>query len=182
MWPRNTESGFSLVEVLIATTVFAVAVGGLADVCAVATRANANAKATSVASLMAAQKMEQLRALAWGFDAFETPLSDTTTDISVTPERPGTGAGLSPSPAGALAQNTAGYCDFLDATGQPLGSGTTPVEGAVFVRRWSVEPLPANPANTLVLQVTVTRTLRGGERGRPLDDARVVSLKTRKAL
>lgn len=181
MRPPTTESGFSLLEVLVATTIFAVAVAALADLCAVSTRANTSARATTVASMLAAQKMEQLRALTWGFDELARPLTDTTTDISVSPEEPGAGTGLSPSPAGALAQNTAGYCDFLDATGESLGGATVPPATAVFVRRWSVEPLPSNPANTLVLQVIVTRALRGAVRGRLPDEARITSVKARKA-
>lgn len=181
MPPRTPESGFSLLEVLVATTVFAVAVAGLADVCAMATRANATARATTVATMLAVQKMEQLRALTWGFDELSQPLSDTTTDISGSADTRNAGAGLSPSPRGALAQNTAGYCDFLDAAGQPLGGGAVPPATAVFVRRWSVEPLPSNPADTLVLQVIVTRAVRGAAARGPLpDDARIVSVKGRK--
>jgi len=42
-------------------------------------------------------------------------------------------------------------------------SGATPAAilpppAAVFARRWSVAPLPADPVDTLVLQVFVTRT------------------------
>ncbi|MBI3400173.1 MAG: prepilin-type N-terminal cleavage/methylation domain-containing protein [Acidobacteria bacterium] len=178
MKQRASESGFSLLEVLVATTVFALAVAGLADVCAVAARANTSARDSTLASLLAAQKMEQLRSLMWGFDTAGRPLSDTTTDVSVTPERPSAGVGLSPSPPGALAQNVAGYCDFLDAAGRPLGGGTEPPASAQFARRWSVQPLPAN-LNTLVLQVVVTRAVHGGAMH---EAARVVSVKGRKAL
>ena len=62
--------------------------------------------------------------------------------------------GLRPSPSDALDRNTAGYCDFLDAQGRPLGGGgVTPPVAASFVRRWSVIPLAASPANALLLQV-----------------------------
>jgi prepilin-type N-terminal cleavage/methylation domain-containing protein len=181
MRQRSRQSGFSLLEVLIATTVFALAVAGLADVCAVAARANTTARVSTLSSMLATQKMEQLRALTWGFDEAGVPHSDTTTDISASPEASGAGVGLSPSPAGALAQNVAGYCDFLDATGRSLGGGTAPPAAAVFARRWSVESLPSNP-DTLVLQVIVTRAIRDGARARLPDDARVVSVKARKAL
>ncbi|MBI3490544.1 MAG: prepilin-type N-terminal cleavage/methylation domain-containing protein [Acidobacteria bacterium] len=181
MRPRTKESGFSLLEVLVATTILVVAITALANLCALSTRANTSARTTTIASLLATQKMEQLRALTWGFDELALPLSDTTTDITVVPEKAGAGVGLSPSPAGALAQNTAGYCDFLDAMGQSLRSGTTTPATAAFVRRWSVEPLPSNPANTLVLQVLVLRALRDASRGRQPDDVRIVSVKTRKA-
>jgi hypothetical protein len=145
-----------------------------------AARANTSARTSTLTSMLAAQKMEQLRALTWGFDEAGGPLSDTTTDLSASPERPGVSVGLSPSPAGALEQNVAGYCDFLDATGRPLGGGATPPAGALFVRRWSVEPLPAKP-NTLLLQVIVTRAVRGGAAGSLPDATRLVSAKGRKA-
>ena len=57
------------------------------------------------------------------------------------------------------------------------------------VRRWSIEPLPTNPNNTLILQVMVTRwrergvadTETAGEGRRLPDEARILSVKTRKA-
>jgi len=58
----------------------------------------------------------------------------------------------------------------------------------VYIRRWSIEPLPTNPNNTLVLQVLVTTVKRESEmagaqgpRRRMADDALIVSVKTRKA-
>jgi prepilin-type N-terminal cleavage/methylation domain-containing protein len=178
MRPGNAERGFSLLEVLVATAVFTVAVGGLAELCAIASRANSAARATTTAAMLAAQKMEQLRALTWGFDEFAMPLGDFTTDLTVSPEMPNTGVGLSPSPPGALAQSTAGYCDFLDATGHWLSGGAAPPAAAVFVRRWSIEPLPTHPADTLVI---VTRAVHGAAPARPPpDDARLITVKGRK--
>ncbi len=97
--------------------------------------------------------------------------------------------GLSPSPGGAasLSVNSDGYCDFLDGSGRWLAGGATAPEGTIFVRRWSVEPLPTNPHNTIVLQVLVRRNrasvaaaaITGGIR--TPDEARLVSVKTRKA-
>lgn len=174
--------GFTLLEVLVAMTLLVFAVAALASVSAIATRANATAKASTLASLLAAQKLEQLLALTWGYDALGRPLSDTTTDLTVFPPAVGSGVGLSASPLEALAQNTVGYCDFLDASGASLGGGTTPPALAAFVRRWSIVPLPSNPANTLVLQVLVTRVRRTAARPvRALpDEAAFVTIKTRK--
>ena len=105
-----------------------VAVSGLAHLLTVAAYTNARARATTYAAVLAQQKMEQLRGLAWGFDALGLPLSDTTTDTTAVEELPSGGQGLTPSaPAGAtgpLAENTAGYCDFLDGFGNSLGGGT----------------------------------------------------------
>ena len=186
---RSTnQSGFSLLEVIVATSLLIVAVASLAQLFAISVRANASARATTYASVLAQQKMEQLRGLTWGFDSLGLPLTDTTTDVSVTPERATAGRGLSPSPAGGgtLGVNSDGYCDFLDSSGRWLAGGATAPAGTIFVRRWSVEPLPTNPSNTIVLQVRVMRNralaaaaVTGG--ARTPDEARLVSVKTRKA-
>lgn len=184
---RAGDGGFSLLEVLFATTILAVAVVGLAQLFVVSTRANTSARATTFAAVLAQQKMEQLRGLTWGFDGLGLPLTDTSTDISSLAETPTGGKGLTPSPTGALGANTDGYCDFLDANGLSLGGGTTPPAGAIYVRRWSVEPLPTNPNNTLVLQVLVTRNRNRGAADQAVgvnrlpDEARIISVKTRKA-
>jgi prepilin-type N-terminal cleavage/methylation domain-containing protein len=174
--------GFTLVEVLVATTVLVVGVATLASLSTMATHANMAARTTTRVSLLATQKMEQLRALTWGYDALGRPTSDTTTDLTVFPPATGNGVGLSTAPAGALSRNTAGYCDFLDAAGTPLGGGTTAPVQSEFVRRWSVDPLPSNPANALVLQVLVLRAHRpAAASARPLpDEAAYVTVMTRK--
>jgi hypothetical protein len=80
-----------------------------------------------------------------------------------------------------------GYVDYLDANGNSLGGGATPPDGTVYYRRWSVEPLPTNPNNTLVLQVLVSRRKTRGaadqavDASRGPDEARITSVKTRKA-
>jgi type II secretory pathway pseudopilin PulG len=179
--------GFSLLEVLFATTILIVGVAGLAQLFAMSTRTNTSARATTFAAVLAQQKMEQLRSLTWGFDNAGLPLTDTSTDTTGATESPTGGRGLTPSPSGTLGANTDGYCDFVDGNGQSVGGGTAPPPSAVYIRRWSIEPLPTNPNNTLVLQVLVTRK---GNRGtadtdvgvkRLPDEARIISVKTRKA-
>ena len=157
---RSAEAGFSLLEALVATTILTVAVVSLAQVVAMATRANLLSRTSALAALFAAQKMEQLRALVWTFDADGLATSDVTTD----------GTGLSPSPPDALARDVSGYVDRLDARGRIVFDAGA----AVFVRRWAITPLPA-PPDTLVIQVTVARI------GFPIAaGAHLVSVKTRK--
>jgi prepilin-type N-terminal cleavage/methylation domain-containing protein len=179
--------GFSLLEVLVATTLLTVSLTALAQLFALAARTNSSARATTDATILAQQKMEQLRSLTWGSDGLGLPLTDTSTDIAVDPERETGGNGLSPSPANTLGQDIEGYVDYLDKFGRALGGGSTPPDGTIYVRRWSVEPLPTNPGNTIVLQVLVVRrrirssadTATGGRR--LPDEARVITVKTRKA-
>jgi hypothetical protein len=155
---------------LLAATMLAVAFSALAHLIVMSTRANSSAGATTYAAMLAQQKMEQLRSLAWGFDAFGLPLTDSTTART--------------SPPDALRRDTAGYVDYLDRSGVVLGAGSAPPPDAVYIRRWSVEPLPADPANTLVLQVIVMRrrtsdtTSNGGSR--LPDEVRLLTVKTRK--
>jgi prepilin-type N-terminal cleavage/methylation domain-containing protein len=180
------ERGFSILEVLVATTVLTVGIAALAQLFIISTRANFSAKVATTASVLAQQKMEQLRGLTWGFDLVGLPLSDYATDISVAQETRSGGVGLTPSPVDSLEKNVDGYCDFLDRYGVSLGGGETPPSGTAYVRRWSVEPLPSNPNNTLILQVLVRLSKDRGPdpvaRTRRLpDEARVVSARTRKA-
>jgi hypothetical protein len=172
--------------VLIATALLATALVSLAQLFAIATQANHAARTTTFAAVLAEQKMEQLRGLTWGFDLLGLPLTDLSTDISVWPESPSGGSGLAPSPADALGSNTPGFVDYLDQYGRWVGTGSTPPAGTIYTRRWSIEPLPTNPNNTLVLQVLVTRRIdRGaandGSVARLPEEARIVSVKTRKS-
>ena len=173
---------------LVATGLLATAVVTLAQLFAVSTRANLGARNVSYASILAEQKIEELRGLTWGFDSQGLPVSDTTTNTTVSPETPTGGTGLSPSPTNALRENTSGYVDFIDAFGNKVGTGATiPPDEAVFLRRWSIEPLPINPNNTLIIQVLVTpRRNRGsaadaGAVARLPEEARIITVKTRKA-
>jgi hypothetical protein len=153
---------------------------------ALSARANVSARATTYAVLLAQQKMEQLRALTLGFDALGLPVTDTTTDLTTVTETGG-GRGLSLSAAGSLGACADGYCDFVDAFGKPLGGGPAPPAGTAYIRRWSIEALPTDPDNAIVLQVMVTPAGRRtavdtSTTAAPApDEARLVSVKTRKA-
>lgn len=180
------DRGFSLTETIVASAILVTGLVSVAQLFIVSTDANRSARRVTAATVLAQQKIEQLRGLTWGYDPFGLPVSDFTTNIAVTPPQPSGGFGLQASPGGALDTATTGYCDYLSAYGEWLGSGTTPPSGSVYVRRWSVEPLPTNPNNTLVFQVVVERlvqaTTSGGSGAPPSDAARLVSLKTRKSI
>jgi len=189
-WARSesSEAGFSIAETLIAVGILGTVAMGVAQLFAVATMSNVNAKLQTSATTLATQKMEQLRGLTWGFDTagLGLPLSDTTSNLATDPVSLG-GSGLNPSPGGTLDGNVAGYFDYLGTDGRWVGTGDPPPAGAVYLRRWSVEPLPTNPNNTLVLQVLVTSVTREAARNttqpkrRTPGDAWLVSVKTRKA-
>jgi prepilin-type N-terminal cleavage/methylation domain-containing protein len=119
--------GCSLIEVLVAMALFAVAAGVLAQLAAWSRRANAQAGRMSAATVVAQNKIEEL-----------------LPDVGVT---------LNVSPAGALTNSLNGWFDVVDSRGRP-GGGALPAAGPNFLRRWSVEPLA--DSDTLILRVVVT--------------------------
>src|SRR5438093_7062770 len=98
----SSNAGFSLLEVLVATAILATALVSLAQLFALSTRSNIGSRNTTFAAVLAQQKLEELRSLAWGFDQIGLPISDISTNTTVTPEQPVGGTGLSPSPDTAL--------------------------------------------------------------------------------
>ena len=173
------EGGFSLIEVLVAAVILMTGIIAVAQMFVASTTANMAARRVTTTAVLAQQKIEQLRGLTWGYDDFGLPISDFTSNIAVSPQTPAGGVGLQASPGDTLNSSTPGYVDYLDAYGASLGTGAAPPPGAIYVRRWSVEPLPTNPNNTLVFQVLVGRISPSGP---PTDLGRQVSLKTRKSI
>lgn len=178
------ERGSSLIEVLVATVLATTATVALAGISLQTLRMNADARSTTMSTVLASQKMEQLHGLMWAFDAFGTAVSDTSSDVTVTPALPSGGVGLTPSPAGALSLNRPGYCDFVDANGASLGGGASAPPGARFARRWSIDRLTSSD-DSLLIQVSVT-PVGSGRAGtvssvnRVHDESRILSIKSRK--
>jgi hypothetical protein len=175
-----------LCEVVVATAMLATAIVALAELFGIAGVANRRARDATYATVLACQKLEQLRALTYAVDAAGQPATDTTTDTAVVPAGADGGTGLGPSPNGALERNTAGFVDYLDAHGTSLGGGASAPRGAAYVRRWSIEPASDAPVNLLVLQVRVAplrgdRALDRAGGGRRPDEVRVTSLRARRA-
>jgi prepilin-type N-terminal cleavage/methylation domain-containing protein len=108
------QEGFSLIEVLVATTVVAAGLGALAQLAIGAIRTNERARHESFAVLTASEKLEQLRSAAWAGDVLQ----------------------LAPSPDESLEANTAGYFEILDRGGTLV---IEPDENGLYVRRWSIE-------------------------------------------
>ena len=182
---RKSEAGFSIIEVLVATGLLATALVALAQLFAIATATNQAARNSTLTMMLAEQKIEQLRALQYTFDRVGLPVQDTATDLAVYPPAAAGGKGLSPHTDNTLQANTDGYVDYLDAWGRTLGGGTVIPDNTAFIRRWSIEPLPTNPNNVIILQVLVTRqrdrgTGNAGSVSRGPQEARLVTIKSRK--
>lgn len=185
----SSSRGFSLVEVVFALGILMAVALGVAQLFAMSTRANLVGRGSTMTTALAEQKLEQIRSLTWGFDTegLGLPVTDTTTNLSKWPLSQG-GTGLNPSPLDALERNVAGFFDYVDGLGNWVGNGSTPPGSAVYVRRWSILPLPTNPNNTIVIQVLVSpmaneqaRRATSFTRTRMAGDALLVSVKTRKA-
>jgi type II secretory pathway pseudopilin PulG len=182
----SDSRGFSLIEVLVACGLLATALIALAQMFVISTQANMGARNTTYAAVLAEQKLEELRSLTWGFDSQGLPITDTTTNTAVTPELANGGTGLAPSPGTALQENTVGYVDHIDMFGNKVSANAQAPPTALYTRRWSVEPLPTNPNNTIIIQVLVTRNRNRGDAdegavARLPDEARMITVKTRKA-
>jgi len=185
MGPSNQTrcvSGFALLEVVIASSIAATLAAGSCVVLAMAIHASHQARNRTVATMQAAQKMEQLRSLAWTHTATSAPAismssSDVTTDLSNDPATDD-GPGLLTSPPGTLTSNVDGYVDYLDATGRCIGRGTSIPAAAVYIRRWAVQPHASDPGNVLVFEVVVGT--RRSNQSLLADVIHLISLEARK--
>ena len=137
---------------MIATVLLATSLTVLAELFAISVRNNAVAKNGTFAAALAAQKVEQLRG----------------------------DASLAASAANTLQVSTDGYVDYLGPNGAMVGNGGTAIpDGTAYIRRWSIEPVPAR--SVFVLQVLVTRrrdrgTADEGIVARAPEEARVITI------
>jgi hypothetical protein len=136
--------GFALVEALIAALIVATAVVGLAHLVTVSLAQALRARQSATALTVAQAKLEDLRGLAWHFDAGGVRVSS---------------AELAFSPPTALTENLDGWLDRLDRFGAP----GAPEEDTHYWRRWAVLPADAADQDTLVLQVCVFTRVRPGD-------------------
>ena len=66
--PAPVSRGFSLIEVVVAMGLLTVVSLGVAQLFAASTRVNIIARSQTSTTMLAEQKMEQIRSLTWGFD------------------------------------------------------------------------------------------------------------------
>jgi len=168
---RANAAGFTLVEVLVAIGLFVVIALGIAQLSATATRAARGARERTMAAILASAKLEELRTLEWTYEAPVAgaparPRTDLVTNLS-RPDFARDGPGLAPSPPDSLTANTPPYVDYRDDEGRWVGSGSTPPRSAVFIRRWSVTPLPEDPDRMLILRALVTTVISDRRRTGP---------------
>lgn len=178
----RTVSGFALLEVVTASAIVATIAAGAAVVLEMAIHTTRQSRTRTVATMAAAEKMEQLRSLTWSHTITSGPAismsdSDATTEISNHPQTDD-GPGLLTSPAGTLTANVTGYVDYLDGGGRWIGNGLSPPPAAVYVRRWAVRSLSSDPDNVLVFEVIVGA--RGTTGGLLAHSVRLITMEARK--
>ena len=183
----KSESGFSLVETLVATGLLAGAVAILGQMFAISMAENTSARTGTFAAVLAEQKMEQLRGLTWGFDIIGLPLTDTSSNVALPIQAATGGPGLSPSPSDSLRSNVSGYVDYVDQFAASSAAGRR------FPPRRSISALGRSSRcrriqNNTVICGLVTRSTRSGHRGQRTrthatdgDEARLMTVKTRKS-
>lgn len=135
-WRHPGECGTTLVEVLAAAAATAVGIIAVAQLLSLALGANAVARHTGVAVLLAEQKLEQLR-------------SDSAA------------AGSQASPPASLQQHTTGFAEYLDAAGRVVLGDPAASTDAVYERRWSIEPLHVSRGSAARFRVRVSRYVGG---------------------
>jgi type II secretory pathway pseudopilin PulG len=170
--------GASLIESIIAVAIVVTVTAGVAHLLVWARRSVWLAGERSTAARAAAQKIEQLRALPWFTDADGIAVSDDTANLSTDPPQP-TGTGLQRSPDGALDANLAGFVDYVGVDGLWCGNGPRPPPCAVFVRRWAIQPLVADPADSIVITVVVLRVTDASSGDAARRAMRLSSIRTR---
>ena len=140
-------------------TLLLLAASGVAQLFGVAVAATYLARVKTATTVFAGQKVEALRALAWSDSA------------------------LSLTAADALDSNQSGSVEHLDSRGIVVSTSTTAPPIGRFIRRWSIQALPADPGNCLILQVLVTTAEADRRATRPRQrmggDALITSILTR---
>ncbi len=174
------QQGFSLIEATVATTLVAGVLMMAAQWVADGARVGGQSADHSVAAVLAAHKLEQLRSLLWAVDDSGVRRADLASDTSVDPPASGGGLGLTLAPAGSLESDVPGYVDYQTSQARTVDTRAD----AAFVRRWAIKRLPLLQNDGVVLEVCVL-PLRAGiawdvrdPRGHP-DVACAASVRTR---
>ena len=164
---RRTDSGFTLLETVIALSILLIVSLGIVPLGMVATTTTENQGHLMARTTEYAQdKVEQLLALAYG---------DVTSDTRSFPAANTGGTGLAVGGSSDPAAPVALYVDYLDINGTLIAStGTTAPAGWYYRRVWQVASPGAN-----LKQVTVTAIVKSavGSTGR-IPRATVTSIKT----
>ena len=171
---RRSQVGMTLLEVVIALGILLIVSAGLTGVAAVAVISTENEGHLAARTAEYAQdKMEQLLSLNFG-DTTSDTISTGCVAYLVTSACTTGAAGLDVGGSTSFTAPSNNYVDYLDATGNPLGGGTTAPAGWFYMRVWQICYLQTTGACTTTVtnlkQITVGATVRnpiGGRGGSP---------------
>jgi prepilin-type N-terminal cleavage/methylation domain-containing protein len=135
----HSAQGFSLLEVLVAMAIAFITASGLIHLFVVSLSLVSDARDETIATLLAMQKVEELRFAS------------------------GSSGALAPSPVDALETSAAGYSDLIDSRGQPVAGAPGPPSSTVYLRRWAIRPLIGDSVSSTLVQVLVTTPRRQGD-------------------
>ena len=159
----KSESGTTLIEVAVASTILLVAMMGLLSMGSVATVFTENHGHLEARTAEYAQdKMEQLLALAY---------TDTASNTIVFPAAAIGGTGLTVGGSSNTAAPLVGYVDWLGNDGALLGGGTAAPAGWFYQRVWQIS------AAAGVKQITVVATVRASVGRALIPKSTIVALK-----
>ena len=148
------EDGFSLIETLVATGLLVVAVVTLAQLFGIAVRSNVASRDVTYATVLAVQKLEELRAIDTEF--------------------------IDPSPPMALSADTPGWVDYVDRFGRTLEGQNRPRKTA-YLRRWSIDRADIDGA-WIVQVLVIPASPEHGEGGRSAEEVQLVTVRARRTL
>jgi hypothetical protein len=162
----KTQAGVTLIETMMAILVLTIVSVGILGLAAVAMRTTeSQGHLGARAAEYAQDKMEQLLSLR--FDDTQTDTSVASFIANSAAGAPGLLAGGSLNPAAPVA----GYVDYLDSNGNPLGNA--PGANWFYQRVWQITDVSPTMKQISVLAVARTGTTTG-----QLPQATLASLKT----
>jgi hypothetical protein len=153
----RSETGSTMMEVLVASALMITLMAGLMSLAAVSLSTTENQGHLAARTAEYAQdKVEQLLALSYTDSGSDTTTFPATACITA----PCSGSGLTVGGSSDTSSPVAKYVDWLDQSGNVLtSSGTTPPSGWYYERSWKVDDSTTSvslPANLKQVTVTVT--------------------------
>ena len=131
-----------------------IAVVTLAQLFGIAVRSNVASRDVTYATVLAVQKLEELRAIDTEF--------------------------IDPSPPMALSADTPGWVDYVDRFGRTLEGQNRPRKTA-YLRRWSIDSADIDGAWMVQVRV-IPASPEEGEDGRSAEEVRLVTGRSRRTL
>ena len=156
------EAGISLIETMIALAILLVCSIGILSMAAVSMTTTENQGHLAARTTEYAQdKMEQLLGLSFSDGQFTAGTDTTAIDATTNSYTLGTGGtGLVAGGNLSTTAPAAGYVDYLDANGNPLGGGSNRPANTFFIRLWQITNTTAS-LKTITVRVAAVSGVNG---------------------